>query len=164
MAVARATFWRSEPERLPTHPDRRRTPQDSGGHCAACFGLHPARDSAGQAGLFTRTTVDSDELPLGAEATGRCKYSRPRSRRRPARAACSAALENGGLPPRRLTPLDSGGDGRVPRLAVRPCPAGSGSAPHGCARVAVGPACPSGRKLPSGRPSYGRGIFPLAPF
>jgi len=42
-----------------THPDRGARPQDSGRTLRPCIGLHPAQDSAGQAGLFARTTVVS---------------------------------------------------------------------------------------------------------
>ncbi len=113
----------------PTHPDRRRTPQDSGGHCAACFGLHPARDSAGQAGLFARTTVESDELPLGGRSDRALQVFAPSrgSPPRPGRLFGRLGERRPSTPAAHARRI-AGGDGRVPRLTSRlplsagPCP------------------------------------------
>ena len=67
-AVARATFWRFVAVTPLNHPDRGARPQDSGRTLRPCIGLHPARDSAGQAGLFAprdRCVLVSTLRPAG---------------------------------------------------------------------------------------------------
>ena len=71
-AVARATFRRFETATAPNPSHRGARPQDSGRTLRPCIGLHPAQDSAGQAGLFAprNRCVPVSLPPSSVERTG----------------------------------------------------------------------------------------------